>query len=408
MRTSDLLEETFSAVTANKTRSGLTMLGIVIGIASVIALVAIGAGAQNSIAANIQALGANLLTISPGALRTFGSTVSSGQGSAQSLTQADADAISKSISGIKYVSPETSGRYQIIAKGNNTNTTVIGAKSVYLQVHNLSVEAGAFFADSQIQNYAKVAVIGPTVRDDLFGENAENVVGQTITIKGVPFTVIGITLTKGGTGFNNPDNNIYIPLTTAQRYFLGNENLGTISVQAENAEAMTQVQTDATALLMQRHKIAEGGTADFRVLNQSDIVSTASSVTSVLTQLLAAVAGISLVVGGIGIMNMMLTTVTERTREIGLRKAIGARSKNINAQFLAEALLLTFFGGAIGVFLGWLISFIVSYFNIVPASVSINSILLAFGVSAGVGVIFGYYPARKAAKMSPIDALRYE
>ncbi len=408
MRTSDLLEETFSAVTANKTRSGLTMLGIVIGIASVIALVAIGAGAQNSIAANIQALGANLLTISPGALRTFGSTVSSGQGSAQSLTQADADAISKNISGIKYVSPETSGRYQIIAKGNNTNTTVIGAKSVYLPVHNLSVEVGAFFADSQIQNYAKVAVIGPTVRDDLFGENAENVVGQTITIKGVPFTVIGITLTKGGTGFNNPDNNIYIPLTTAQRYFLGNENLGTISVQAENAEAMTQVQTDATALLMQRHKIAEGGTADFRVLNQSDIVSTASSVTSVLTQLLAAVAGISLVVGGIGIMNMMLTTVTERTREIGLRKAIGARSKNINAQFLAEALLLTFFGGAIGVFLGWLISFIVSYFNIVPASVSINSILLAFGVSAGVGVIFGYYPARKAAKMSPIDALRYE
>ncbi|MBI5530540.1 MAG: ABC transporter permease [Candidatus Doudnabacteria bacterium] len=408
MRTSDLLEETLSAVTANKTRSGLTMLGIVIGIASVIALVAIGAGAQNSIAANIQALGANLLTISPGAQRTFGSTVSSGQGSAQSLTAGDADAIAKNISGIKYVSPETSGRYQIVAKGNNTNTSVLGVKPVYLPVHNLSVESGSFFADSQVTNYAKVAVIGPTVRDDLFGENAENVVGQTITIKGVPFTVIGITLTKGGTGFNNPDNNIYIPLTTAQRYFIGNENLGTISVQAENAEVMTQVQTDATALLMQRHKIAEGGTADFRILNQSDIVSTASSVTGVLTQLLAAVAGISLVVGGIGIMNMMLTTVTERTREIGLRKAIGARSKNINAQFLAEAVLLTFFGGAIGVFLGWLISFIVSYFNIVAASVSLNSILLAFSVSAGVGIIFGYYPARKAARMSPIEALRYE
>ena len=408
MRTSDLLEETLSAVTANKTRSGLTMLGIVIGIASVIALVAIGAGAQNSIAANIQALGANLLTISPGAQRTFGSTVSSGQGSAQSLTMADANAIGAGVSGIKYVSPETSGRYQVIAKGNNTNTSVIGAKAVYLPVHNLSVETGTFFADSQIQNYAKVAVIGPTVRDDLFGENAENVVGQTISIKGVPFTVIGITQTKGGTGFNNPDNNIYIPLTTAQRYFLGNENLGTISVQAENAEVMTQVQADATALLMQRHKIAEGGTADFRILNQSDIVSTASSVTGVLTQLLAAVAGISLVVGGIGIMNMMLTTVTERTREIGLRKAIGARSKNINAQFLAEAVLLTFFGGAIGVFLGWLISFTVSYFNIVAASVSLNSILLAFSVSAGVGIIFGYYPARKAAQMSPIEALRYE
>lgn len=408
MRVSDLLEETLSAVTANKTRSGLTMLGIVIGIASVIALVAIGAGAQSSIQSNIQALGSNLITISPGAQRTFGSTVSSGQGSAQSLTMADANAISTSVSGIKYVSPETSGRYQIIAKGNNTNTSVIGSKPMYLEVHNLSVGQGAFFADSQVNNYSKVAVIGPTVRDDLFGENAENVVGQTIAIKGVPFTVIGITLTKGGTGFNNPDNNIYIPLTTAQRYFLGNENLGTISVQAQNEEAMAQVQTDITALLTQRHKIAEGAAADFRILNQSDIVSAASSVTGILTQLLAAVAGISLVVGGIGIMNMMLTTVTERTREIGLRKAIGARGKNINAQFLAEAVLLTFFGGAVGVFLGWVISFIVSYFNIVPAQVSLNSILLAFGVSAGVGIIFGYYPARKAAQMSPIDALRYE
>ncbi len=408
MLTLDLIEETFSAVSANKTRSGLTMLGIVIGIASVIALVAIGAGAQNSIQSNIEALGSNLLTISPGAQRTFGSTVSSGQGSAQSLTLADSEAIASKVANIKAISPETSGRYQVVAKGNNTNTSVIGSRPLYLSVHNLSVSQGSFFADSQVSSFAKVAVIGPTVRDDLFGENAENVVGQTITIKGVPFKVIGVTLTKGGTGFNNPDNNIYIPLTTAQRYFLGNENLGTISVQADSQEVMTQVQTDATALLMLRHKIAEGSSADFRVLNQSDIVSSASTITSVLTQLLAAVAGISLVVGGIGIMNMMLTTVTERTREIGLRKAIGARSKNINSQFLAEAVLLTFFGGAIGVFLGWLISFIVSYFNIVAATVSLNSVLLAFSVSAGVGIIFGYYPARKAAKMSPIDALRYE
>ncbi|MFA5991302.1 MAG: ABC transporter permease [Candidatus Doudnabacteria bacterium] len=408
MRTLDLVEETFSAVSANKTRSGLTMLGIVIGIASVIALVAIGAGAQNSIQSNIEALGSNLLTISPGAQRAFGSTVSSGQGSAQSLTLADAEAITAKVSNITAVSPETSGRYQVIAKGNNTNTSIIGARPLYLTVHNLSVSQGSFFADSQVSTFAKVAVIGPTVRDDLFGENAENVVGQTITIKGVPFKVIGVTLTKGGTGFNNPDNNIYIPLTTAQRYFLGNENLGTISAQADSQESMTQVQADITALLLQRHKITDVASADFRILNQSDIVSSASTITTVLTQLLAAVAGISLVVGGIGIMNMMLTTVTERTREIGLRKAIGARSKNINAQFLAEAVLLTFFGGALGVFLGWLISFIVSYFNIVAATVSLNSVLLAFSVSAGVGIIFGYYPARKAAKMSPIDALRYE
>lgn len=408
MKISDLIEETFSAVAANKTRSSLTMLGIVIGIGSVIALVAIGAGAQSSIQSNIESLGSNLLTIMPGAQRTFGSPVSSGQGSAQSLTQGDATAIKDEVSNIQAVSPETTGRYQIIAKGNNTNTSVIGATSVYPGVHNVQVTEGSFFVDSQVNSYAKVAVIGPTVRDDLFGENATGVVGQTINIKGIPFKVIGITESKGGSGFNNTDNNIYIPLTTAQRFFIGNENLGSIAVQATSQSVMDSIQTDITNLLLQRHKISDSSSADFRVTNQADIVSTASSITGVLTKLLAAVAGISLVVGGIGIMNMMLTTVTERTREIGLRKAIGAQGKDINTQFLMEAVTLTFLGGAIGILLGWGAAFIMTSFFSVAANVSLQSILLAFGVSAGIGIIFGYYPARRASRLNPIEALRYE
>ena len=408
MKIRDIIEETFSAVTANKTRSGLTMLGIVIGIASVIAMVAIGAGAQSSIEANIQSLGSNLITIMPGAQRSFGSTVSSGQGSAQSLTLSDADAISSGVGQIKAISPEVSGRYQVIAKGNNTNTSVVGGRSVYFSVHNISISQGSSFTDSQVSSYAKVAIIGPTVRDDLFGENYASAVGQTVAIKGVPFQVIGVTLSKGGSGFNNPDNNIYIPITTAMRYFLGTENLGSIAVQAQDQSVMTTVQENVTALLLNRHKISDAASADFRVLNQSDIVSTASSVTSVFTQLLAAVAGISLLVGGIGIMNMMLTTVTERTREIGLRKAIGAHRQEITTQFLSEAIALTFIGGVIGTIVGWLLAVLLSSLAGIAAKVSLGSVVLAFGVSAGIGIIFGYYPARRAAALSPIEALRYE
>lgn len=408
MKTIDLFEETLSAVTANKTRSGLTMLGIVIGIGSVIALMAVGAGAQSSIQSNIQALGSNLLTVSPGAQRTFGSTVSGGRGNAQTLTMQDAEAISSQIANVNAVSPETTNRYQIIAKGNNTNTSVIGAQSVYLSVHNLQVDQGSFFADSQINNYAKVTVLGPTVRDDLFGENASNVVGQTITINNIPFTIIGITVSKGGSGFNNSDNNIYVPITTAQRFFTGSQYVGSIAVQASSQDVMATVQQDITALLLNRHKIIDPAKTDFNIINQSDILSTASSITGILTKLLASIAGISLVVGGIGIMNMMLTTVTERTREIGLRKAIGARSGDISIQFLMEAIILTFMGGLIGVVMGWIASYLITHFASITSAVSLQSILLAFGVSGGIGIIFGYYPAYRASKLNPIDALRYE
>jgi putative ABC transport system permease protein len=408
MKLRDLFEETFSAVTANKTRSGLTMLGIVIGIASVIALVAIGTGAKQSVQSNIESLGANLLTVRSGAQRTIGSTVSGGRGNAQTLTMADAEAIEKQIANVKGVSPESSGRYQIIAKGNNTNTSVTGAKAAYVTVHNLEIDTGSFFTDAQVTSYAKVAVIGPTVRDDLFGENAEDVVGQTINIKGIPFKVIGITASKGGSSFSSTDEMVYIPITTLQRLFTGSQYLGSVAVAAESQEAMTTVQEDMTALLLERHKIMDADSADFSIVNQADMVSSASSITTIFTQLLAAVAGISLVVGGIGIMNMMLTTVTERTREIGLRKAIGARRQDISMQFLMESLLLTFLGGLVGVFMGWLASFALTYFASVSASVSLQSIVLAFGVSAAIGIVFGYYPARRASKLNPIEALRYE
>ena len=408
MTTKDIIHETTSALTANKVRTALTMLGIIIGISSVIVMVSIGQGAQGSIQSSIQALGSNLLVISPGAQRGPGYQVSSGRGTSHTLTPDDATAITNTVSNVAFVSPEDSGRYQVTAKGTNTNTTVTGVTSAYSNVHNIQVNDGSFIADSDGKNLKKVAVIGPTTATDLYG--TDEPVGQTLVIKGINFTVIGVTVSKGTSGgFNNQDDVIYIPLQDAELFLIGNTSYITgISVSAISADVMTQVQNDITTLLLARHKISDPTAADFNVLNQASIVSAASSVTGTFTILLGAVAGISLVVGGIGIMNMMLTTVTERTREIGLRKAIGAKRKDISTQFLTEAVALTVIGGTIGVILGWLIAFGVTYFDILQASISTSSVLLAFGVSAAIGIIFGYYPARRAAGLNPIEALRYE
>ena len=405
---SDLFEETYSALLVNKARSGLTILGIIIGIGSVIAMVSIGQGAKGTIESSIQSLGSNLILVMPGAQGGFGGGgINAGRGSAQSLTLDDADAISEEIPIAQAVSPELTGRYQITARGTNTNTQVIGTTSMYPSVRNVQTELGSFISDQDLRSLGKVAVLGPTVRDDLFGEGADPI-GQAIRIRGINFKVIGVTQVKGGSGFTNQDDIIFIPVTTAQRFLSGSQYVNSIAVQAVDQDSMVELQAQITGLLLDKHNISNPELADFSTLNQADIVATASSVTDTFTILLAAVAGISLIVGGIGIMNMMLTTVTERTREIGIRKAIGAKRQDISRQFLSEAVLLTFIGGFIGIVFGWTISMLVSSFGWIATSVSLSSILLAFGVSAAIGIVFGYYPASRAAKLNPIEALRFE
>jgi putative ABC transport system permease protein len=404
----DIFHETYSALTVNKVRTSLTMLGIIIGIGSVIAMVSIGQGAQGTIQANIQSIGANLIMIQPGAPRGVGTQVNTGRGNAQTLLLTDADAIKSTVSSINAVAPEVSRRLQITAKGYNTNTTVLGTVADYPAVRNISMAEGMFLSDGNITSMSKVAVLGPTARDDLFGIDATNAVGGVVRISGQEFKVIGVTTLKGGSGFSNQDDMIYVPITTMQRYLTGSNVVSSISVQAQDQSVMTSVQDQITSLLLQRHKISDATQADFNIMNQEDIIATATSVTNTFTLLLGAIAGISLLVGGIGIMNMMLTTVTERTREIGLRKAIGAQKKDITLQFLMESIVLTALGGILGILLGWIISLIVSTFGGISTTISFTAIIMAVGVSATIGIVFGYYPATRAAKLNPIEALRYE
>ncbi len=399
----DILHETYSSLSANKVRSGLTMLGIIIGISSVIAMISIGQGAQSSIQSSIQGLGSNLLTIMPGVVQPGRGIVSSGRGSSQTLKETDVTVI-QSITGVENVSPESSRRFQVSAPtGNNTNTTVTGVVAVYPTVHNLSVAEGNFINDSDIRSYGRQAVLGATVATDLF--NTDDPLGKTIRINGSTFRVMGVLTAKGGMGFSGPDDTIFVPLSTMQKVLAGIDYLSNISVSVANKDEISSVQNDITTALLAKHRVTE---ADFSVISLSDVLGTLTQVINTFTIFLASIAGISLVVGGIGIMNMMLTTVTERTREIGLRKAIGAKRRDINLQFLAEAIALTFFGGLIGVILGWLVSYGVSYSGLVKTQVSWLSVILAFGVSTAIGIIFGYYPARRAAGLNPIDALRYE
>ena len=405
MKIQDILQETYTALSANKARSGLTILGIVIGIGSVIAMVSIGQGAAGQIQSSIEGLGSNLLIVMPGIIQPGRGIVSSGRGSAQTLVNDDIEVL-RQISGVAYISPEVQRRFQIVATGNNTNSTIIGVSPEYAMVRNVSVADGSFITEANLRSMGRVAVLGPTVAQDLFGEGNDPV-GKTIRINRVNFKVIGVLQSKGSAGFFNPDDTVFVPLSAMQKILTGEDSLSTIAISVESKNLMPQVQEEATALLIAKHRV-DPQNPDFSIVSQADILGTLTQVTDTFTIFLAAVAGISLIVGGIGIMNMMLTTVTERTREIGLRKAIGAKKKDISMQFLAEAVMLTFLGGAAGVALGWVISMLVASFAGISTQVSLQSVILAFGVSATIGIVFGYYPARRAASLNPIEALRYE
>ena len=406
MRTQDLLQEAYGALHVNKARSGLTMLGIVIGIASVIAMVAIGEGAKQSVQERIQSIGSNLISVSPGSQRSFGHATS-GRGSAQTLTYDDSEAIRTEVSGIKAVAPEVTRSYQITTPGKNTNTQVVGTLVDYQSVRTIKMKSGSFLAAQHHRSGSKVAVLGPVTSADLFGEGSDPV-SRKVRIKGIDFTVIGVTEERGSSGFSNNDDIVFVPLSTAQRFLSGDEFLSRISIQAQDEGQMATIQENITALLLQRHRKATPEEADFSVQNQADILETASAITGTFTMLLASIAAISLIVGGIGIMNMMLTSVTERTREIGLRKAIGAKGREISLQFLTESVMLTFIGGIVGIILGWAIAAGVSRLAGLNTTVSLSSVALAFVVSAAIGIIFGYYPARRAAALNPIEALRHE
>jgi len=400
----DLLKETIWSLSANKVRSGLTILGIIIGVGSVIAMVAIGQGSQASISEKIESIGSNLIMIQPGSQRSGGVRTFS---SMKTLTEEDMDAIKRDVSNIAAIAPVDSGRYQITAKGTNTNTQTVGTTPEYASIKNIEMNLGTFISEYHSKIAAKVAVLGPDTRDDLFGEDADPL-GQTIRVNGVEFKIIGVTKAKGSSGMGISDDVVYIPFYASQHYLTGNDYVSSINITVSNQDEMTSVQEQITELLLKRHGITDSSSADFRVMNQADILETASSITGTLTLLLACIAGISLLVGGIGIMNMMLTTVTERTREIGLRKAVGIKKLYINLQFLAEAIMLTFLGGFIGIVFGWIVSLLVSQFSTLTTKISISSIFLAFGVSAIIGIVFGFYPARRAANLSPMEALRYE
>jgi putative ABC transport system permease protein len=393
------------ALRRNKMRSTLTALGIIIGVASVVAMVAVGNGAQARITSQVAALGQNLLSVFAGSRKSGG--VNSGLGSASALTLPDAEAIRREISDVVAISPEDSTTAQAIANGRNWSTTVAGESPDYLKIRDWKLASGSMFTEREVRSAAKVAVIGSKTASELFGPL--NPVGQSVRIQNIPFVIIGLLESKGaGMGGQNQDDRILIPYTTAMKRVTGDKYLRSVNVQIGSADRMEIAQQQITSLLRQRHRLAPGRDDDFNIFNQKEIADTVNSISKIITLLLGSVAGISLFVGGIGIMNIMLVSVTERTREIGIRIAVGAQPGDIRLQFLIEAVTLSLLGGLIGVLCGVGASHLLGVVADFKAIVSTGSILLAFGVSSVIGIFFGFYPAHKAAALDPIVALRYE
>jgi len=403
------------SVRANKVRSGLTMLGIIIGVGAVIGLMSIGQGAQAQITEQIQSAGSNLIYIMPGA--TLQGGVRQAAGTMQTLTYEDAQAIAdpNNCPSISLVSPESDSFAQLVYKGQNMNSRVSGVTPNLATMSNLQLQEGEFFTNAQVTGRSLVAVLGANVAQTLF--NGEDPIGKSIRANNVSLRVIGVLVAKGGGGFGSQNDQVYVPITAVQSYFARREARGGTAVsqivaQAVDSKSVNEAMDEVTALLRQRHHIMTADN-DFTVYSQAEILGVANQVTGVLTTFLGGIAAISLLVGGIGIMNIMLVSVTERTREIGIRKAVGAKKRDILAQFLTEAMLLSVLGGVIGIVLGWGLGQLVSTLtantsSAIKSVVSFDSVVLAVGFSVAVGLFFGIYPAWRAASLHPIDALRYE
>ena len=406
----DCILAALGAIQANVLRSVLTALGIIIGVAAVIVMISVGAGAQKQVDDVIKKLGSNLVIVVPGTTTSGGAR--GARGSRRTLTEDDAIAIQNEVPTVKVSAPTVRGSGQIIFGNQNWSTVIRGVTPDYGQAREWEIADGRWFSNDEVRSAAKVALIGETVSESLFGN--DNPVGQIIRIKRVPFTVIGTLVGKGETPMGNDmDDVVFIPLTTAKKRTLGGRRVsgrlvGVVFVKSNSAEVVDDTIRDMTKLLRLRHKIRPGQPNDFFVRNLSSILEARANSSRVMNLLLAAVASISLIVGGIGIMNIMLVSVTERTREIGLRMAVGAKGRDILLQFLIEAVTLSLIGGVIGIVFGLGGSYIIAMIGNSPAIVQPYSIFLAFGFAAAVGVFFGFYPARKAARLDPIEALRYE
>jgi putative ABC transport system permease protein len=397
----------FRALARNKTRAALTMLGIIIGVSAVIIMVSIGQGAQASVQAQIESMGTNLLFVSAGAQNLGGVRTGTGDNGTNTLTVEDLDAIKREVPSVSMVSPMINARAQLVAANQNWSTSVQGVSEQFPDIRKWSVGSGDFFTDSDVRTAARVIVIGQTVADNLFpGQDA---VGQTIRVQNLPFRVVGIMARKGqDPQGRDQDDTAFAPYTSVQKKILGTTRVQIAYVSAVSQDATYTAQQQITDLLRQRHKLAPSAPDDFTVRNMSDVAEAANQTNSIMTILLGSIAGVSLLVGGIGIMNIMLVSVTERTREIGIRMAIGARSSAVRSQFLIESVVLSLTGGLAGILLGVLASVVVPSMLGWPTLVSTASIIGSVVFSAGVGIFFGYYPARKAAALDPIDALRYE
>ena len=394
----------WASLIANKLRSLLTMLGIIIGVAAVIALVSIGNGVKQDIEDSISSLGSNLLVVLPGAPRTPGAR--SSQGSMKSLKISDYEAIAK-LEGVKAASPMTNGSYVVIYQNKNWTTSVAGVNSNFQDVNNWTMTSGRFFSDKNVQNRERVAVVGQTVVKNLFAD--EDPVGKEIRVKNIPFRVIGVLKSKGnGTMGNDQDDTVLIPYTTSMERVEGIDYLRRVYVVAKDDGGIDRLQADIENLLRVRHNIKDTNLEDFNIQNMKSIMETVAQTTGTFTLFLGAVAAISLVVGGIGIMNIMLVSVTERTREIGVRKALGATYSVIVTQFLIEAVVISLMGGFIGIAFGIGASKVIGMVSGMSTIVSVPTIIMSFAFSMAIGLIFGIYPARKAAKLNPIDALHYE